>query len=70
MRQENPAPTINVDNPAANEAVGRRATRAVLHDEMRVVDNLPDRIPVQRRELEVVEIHFGALLDEIMRMER
>lgn len=53
----------------SSAASGRR-TRRVSPDDMVVVDNLPDRIPVHRREIEVVEMYLGALLDEILRVER
>jgi hypothetical protein len=69
MRQkDHSTPAIDKSRPSKS-ASGRRPRR-VSPDEMVVVDNLPEHIPVQRREIEVVEMYLGALLDEILGMGR
>jgi len=51
----------------AQEDASRLAQRRRKTDEWRpvVVDDLPQKIPVTRAEIELIEAHFGPLLDEM-----
>src|SRR6516165_1486684 len=46
----------------------RRAAKPGLH--WHVVDNLPDLVPVARRELEVIETYLAVLLDDSLKGNR
>ena len=69
MRQKDHS-TSAIDNSGPSKAARGRRPRRVSPDGMVVVDNLPEHIPVQRREIEAVEMYLGALLDEILGMGR
>ncbi len=70
MRQKNHSASPVIEECRQNKAASGRRARRSAQDDMVVTDNLPDRIPVHRREIEVVEMYLGALLDEILRMGR
>jgi hypothetical protein len=49
--------------------VGRHSREAGVssrHDRPAVVDDLPRRVPVSQRELDVIETYLGDLLDEAL----
>jgi hypothetical protein len=70
MRQEDHTTSSVTDRPAPHKKAGTRRARCASPDKRVAVDNLPDRIPVQRREMEAVEMYLGLLLDEILRTGR
>ena len=64
MREKQPASTIKDKRQARKNGKGG-GKRSVAKDYIVVVENLPDRIPITPRLLEVIETYLGDVLDEI-----
>ena len=51
--------------PTPSTRPPRRKPSAKWHDNLRVVDDWPDRVPVTEEEVDVFERYFGDLLDRL-----
>jgi hypothetical protein len=58
-----------VDSPAAG-LVPHSPRSQNTFSNPKVIDDFPDRVPVASRELDVIEMYLGKLLDEMLRFER
>jgi hypothetical protein len=58
------------DSPAAGLVPhGPRSQKNTFSDP-KVIDDFPDRVPVAARELDVIEMYLGRLLDEMLRLDK
>lgn len=58
---------VEAPKPRSAEPVRRAAFRkSVSPCGRRITDDWPDSIPVTEAELDLFEVHFGALLDELL----
>jgi hypothetical protein len=52
---------------SASPEPGTRARKRVEHQaSLKISDDWPDRVPVTEAELDLFEVHFGLLLDELL----
>jgi hypothetical protein len=58
-----------VDSPAAGLVPHGPRFQNTFSDPT-VTDDFPDRVPVASRELDVIEMYLGRLLDEMLRLEK
>lgn len=71
-RRQRPPPDASVPRPSIPDGSvrRRRSPRLVRSDagiRFTVTDTWPAAVPVTAREVEVIETHLGALLDELLR---
>lgn len=69
-RRQRPGPLFDdlydyAADPTPSVRPTRRKPSSKWHDNLRVVDDWPDRVPVMEEEIDVFERYFGDLLDRL-----